>query len=714
MTIAATAELGCAIRITTVGPTVQVFRIADASTIDNGAGEQYDPDLIAADHSGDTIADPTSPIADAGSLTVTIANRAGQLWSALNSGVVMGGALVEAWLTVNQEFDSTDEPIWAGTIAEDWSSIDDESGKFVADGPMGMLDGLKLPYRTINADDNPNAPSPSIGKVRPMRWGSWGGGGRRDAQAYVIDRATMEVCVLETLCPDGSHVVPAAVIDIPNHGGHSYPGLDSGHYVVASGEVDLTKLQQMASHMNQARRTIAYDNTVSRNEANGTYRIGGTSTGLVTVRIADPPEDTPDPVTPDPCATVTVTEDPEDPTIQEQCPTTPPRVPHDSWGGRRLGHFPGDADTGEPDFDPETDLIFGARASYVGKNPSGVGYHNNHSDFGGILYDMIARFLGFGDDAMDQPTFFSAEDWPGGPGTQTELTAKNSPRLEVQYDAREVIASGLWENGAALVVRAGKMSLVKLDPMGSPSGVAYAITPSVVSDGGFSFAPGRWGRFANDVYMTAFGHPLDPTQFAKASAHRQNADSIAERIAAKLPPLVTYTVGEEYGRAYTLWLDGADDARFKARCEEILGLLSSRQALYDVTIVPPTEDTAAVLAIPLGGHVSLVWPNEDDSLGEPRGAAPAIPEDEPAVCLVIGRKVDLLNHTVQLRLLRFIGTADGESGCIYLRVAPESPTFPAELCGGDATTWDDGLTDAQKDWWMCNLGGTDLSCTAPV
>jgi hypothetical protein len=210
----------------------------------------------------------------------------------------------------------------------------------------------------------------------------------------------------------------------------------------------------------------------SHSTTNGTYRIGGTSAGGCAIRVADPPADTPDPETPDPCVTVTVTEDPEDPTVQEQCPTTPPRVPHDSWGGRRLGHFPGESDTGEPDFDPESDLIFGARASYVGKNPDGIGYHNNHTDFGGILYDQIARFLGFHGDFLDKPTFFSPEDWPGGPGTQTELTAKNSPRLEVQYDAREVIASGLWENGAALVVRAGKMSLVKLDPMGSPSGVA--------------------------------------------------------------------------------------------------------------------------------------------------------------------------------------------------------------------------------------------------
>lgn len=696
-------ELGCAVEIVTVGAVVQTYRVADVTTWDSGASVFYEPDLYGIDDAPSTIPDPMTLIASAVSFSVALMNRGGRLYAALNAGVTFEAATIRVWRTRNQTFDSTDDPYLAGSIDGEATGLDDDLGTFACTGPLRLLDGIQLPYRTINATDEPNAPQRSIGKVRPMRWGSWGGGGHRDSQAYCTNATNGEICILETLCPDGSHVSPSAVISTPDHGGNSYPGLDSDQYFMRAEKFDLGNLPQMASHMNVHRRTLAYNNSSSRSTTDGTYRLGGTSTGLVTIRIADPPEDTADPETPDPCETVEVTEDVDDPTIQEQCPTVPPRLPHDSYGGLRAGHFPADTET--IGFDPENDLILGTRAGYVGRNPDGDTYHNNHTDFSGIVYDMLFRFGGIGSDYADQPVFFAPGDWPGGPGTQTELTYKNSPRLEQQYDIRELLASGCWENGALLLERAGKISLRRFDPLGGGSAV-YAIEPRVISAEGVRLVPGRWGAFYNDVYFVAFGHPLDPTQLSKASAHVKNQDSIDQRIAAGLPPLVTYYVGEEYGRKHGLWLDGGARTQFAERAGAMCSFLSSRHAIYEVHLQPPVEEVDDVMAIELGDHVTCYWPFGDPDLGPARTGSAFIPEDDPATCLVIGRAPNLFNHTMKLRLLRLLGPADGTAACEqYGTYMAGTETFPSTLGGGAMQPFDEaGWTDAQEEYALCSGG----------
>jgi hypothetical protein len=644
-----------------------------------------------------------SPVSAPISFRVTVANRNGQLWEALNAGVTFDSARVRVWRTRNQTFSSTDDPYRAGNIDGEANDLSDDSGSFSARGPLSLIQG-QLPHRVINEDDFPNAPQRSLGQVIPMRWGSWGGGSLRDSQGFCVNKNNGEIKILETECPDGTSIMrPSAVISTPDHDGNNYPGLDSDIYFMNAGEFDLANLPQMASHANQARRTLAYNNSSARDTSEASFKLAGTSTGLVTIRIAEPPEDTPDPETPDPCATVTVTEDPEDPTVQEQCPTVPPRMPHDSWGGLRAGHFPADTET--IGFDPENDMILGTRAGYVGRNPDGDTYHNNHTDFGGILYDMLFRFLGIGSDLADKPTFFAPLDWPGGPGTQTDLTYKNSPRLEKQYDIQEIIASGCWENGALLTERAGLISLRRFDPLGGGSSV-YDITPRVVSADGIRIVPGRWGSFYNDVYFIAFGHPLDPTQHPKTTAHVKNQDSIDQRIAAGLPPRVTYYVGEEYNRKHGLWLDGGAHPQFKERAGAMLSLLSARHVIYEVTLQPPVEEVDAVMAINLGDHVTAIWPFGDPDLGPARTGTAFIPEDDPATCLVIGCAPDINLHTMKLRLLRLLGPASGETACeVYGTYMAGTETFPSSLGGGAMQPFDEaGWTDDQEAYAMCNGG----------
>ncbi len=165
-------------------------------------------------------------------------------------------------------------------------------------------------------------------------------------------------------------------------------------------------------------------------------------------------------------------------------------------------------------------------------------------------------------------------------------------------------------------------------------------------------------------------------------------------------------VGDEYGRKHGLWLDGRYDSAFAQRAGEMVGFLAARQAIYEVTLQPPVEESATVMAIELGDHVTVVWPFGDPDLGASRTGEPFIPEDEPASCLVIGRAPDPVNHTISLRLLRFLGPASGEPACeVYAQYMDAAATFPADLGGGAMVPFDAGtFSDAQEAYALCNGG----------
>lgn len=700
-------QVGTAARITTVGATIQTYRVADLTTFDTNANVFYAPDLFDISDMAGSIPDSLTPIASVTSCGITLANRAGRWYAALNAEVTFDFAVVEVWRTRNGEFSSASDPYWRGTVDSESYDLDDDTFRLTARGPLAQLEGVQLPTRVIDDTTFPNAPSRNKGRVLPMRWGSWLQAGRFSEYLCVDVTGDGEVRVMDTLCPDGTKIKMAASYGTPNHPGVSgspFPHLDGLAWLIDSSKFDVAKLRQAASHANPDRRTLAYETTSARAEQDASFELGGTTsvvTGAVSIRIAEPPEDTPDPVTEDPCATVTVTEDPEDPTVQEQCPTVPPRLPHDSWGGLRAGHFPGEADTGEPDYDPEADMILGYHGGYVGYNPDGPSGVNNVSSFGGILWEQ-ARFAGIAA-SLDAPTFFHPGEWDE--GTQEGLSFKNSPQLEQQYDLAALWAAGCVENRALLAERAGLISLRTFDPLGSASSVVYAITPRVVSEAGIKIVPGRWGRFANEVVFVAYGDGMDPTQNPKASARARNQDSIDQRAAAGLPPIVTYTLGEEYDRKHGLWLDGIDRDAFTVVAKGLVAFLSARQAIYEVTLQPSVTELDTVMGIELGDHVSMVWPYGDTDLGDVRTGSPFIPEDEPAVCLVIGRAPDLVHHTLTLRVVRILGPADGTPTCeAYGTYMAGDETFPAELGGGSMLPFDPEWTADKQSEALCSGG----------
>lgn len=701
------SELGCAVRITTVGAVVASYLAADCVTLDTATGAFYAPDLFDISDMAGSIPDPLTPIASVTSCGITLANRAGRWYAALNAGVTFDAARVEVWRTHDQEFDSSSPPYWRGTVDSEGYDLGDDVFKITARGPMAQLDGVQLPTRIIDDTTFPNAPSRNKGRVLPMRWGSWLQAGRFSEYLCVDVTGATEIRVMDTLCPDGSKIKMAASYGTPDHPGLSgspFPNLDGLAWLIDASKFDATKLRQMASHWNPDRRTLAHETTSARAEQDASFALGGVTsgaTGLVSIRVAPPPEDTPDPVTEDPCATVTVTEDPEDPTVQEQCPTVPPRKPHDSWGGLRAGHFPGEADTGDPDYDPEADMILGYHGGYIGYNPDGPSGHNNVASFGGILWEQ-ARFAGI-QALLDAPTFFHPSEWTS--GTQAGLTFRNSPQLEEQYNLTDLWAAGCVENRALLAERAGLISLRSFDPLGSPSSVVYAITPRVVSEAGTSIVPGRWGQFANEVVFVAYGDGMDPTQNPRTSVRSRNQDSIDQRAAAGLPPIVTYTVGEEQDRKHGLWLDGIDRDSFRAVAQGLVAFLSARQTVYEVTLQPPVEEADAVMAIELGDHVSMVWPYGDPDLGDARTGSPFIDEDSPAIGLVIGRAPDLMNHTMKIRVVRLIGPPDGTPACeVYGSYMAGDEVFPPELGGGSMLPFNPEWTAEQQSEALCSGG----------
>ena len=683
------SEVGVALRIDTLGTVPATFRIADACTIDNATGEQYAPDLIDLSDLSSSIPGPTTPIATNSAANIKAANRGGQFYEAITDGVVFDSARVRAWLTVDQEFSSGDDPFWAGELDELAIDIDDDALSTTARGPLKALEGIRFPSRLIEATTYPNAPASSQGKLLPVRFGLWTNG-NRFSEMLCTNALTGEVTLLDTKAADGTWIPVAAVNAVPS-GGNEWR--DSLLWLVERSKYDPRNPRGMLAHGPGApRRSVAFVDTTNQDESRGKLRIGNR------VTVADPPEDTPDPVEQvDPCATVTETPT-SDPEVVEQCPASNPDTPKDSWGGERA-----------TDFDPANDVVLGKHGGYVGKNPDGVGFHNNVSSFGAQVWTILRRFIGLLASKLYEPSMFSAEEWPGS-GEQAELSLKNAPQLEEQYDLAAVLAAGAWENGALFYERAGKIALAKSTLLGSGSAVAFEIKPNHVKAGSLRIVRGRFGDYANAVTFVSFGHGIAPDLLPYASAYRENADAIAEK-----GRLVPYYVGQEFSRRFGLWLDGKYDSQIGARAGEMLSLLSSRHQLIELELVPTLDIRAAVMALRLGQVVSLVWPAFDDSLGAPRSSQPLIPEDEPALCPIIGLAPDPIEHTLKLRVLRFLSAGGSDAGtCVYLRVAPETATFPASLGGGDATTYDEGWSAEQKDYWMCTWGGTGRSKTAPA
>ena len=128
-------QVGTAARITTVGASVQTYRVADATTFDTNANAFYAPDLFDISDMAGSIPDPLTPIASVTSCGITLANRAGRWYAALNAEVTFDFAVVEVWRTVNQEFDSSDDPYWRGTVDSESYDLDDDLFKLTARGP---------------------------------------------------------------------------------------------------------------------------------------------------------------------------------------------------------------------------------------------------------------------------------------------------------------------------------------------------------------------------------------------------------------------------------------------------------------------------------------------------------------------------------------------------------------------------------------------------
>lgn len=685
-------ELGIAVRVTTVGAVPFVIRAAWPSTaIDNGLGEHYDPDLLDLSDMASSVASPTNPVASNSSAGLVIANRGGALSAAVNAGVNFDGARLEVWRTRNDEFNSLTDPlVWGGELDELAIGLDDEKLDTTARGPLKALEGIKYPNRYVTGDDAPQA---TLGKLIPIRFGYWANGNRY-SELLCTKASNGEVTLYDSHAAGGGFIKCAAVNAVPSGGRQA---LDSLVWLVERSKYDPTNPRGMMSHgPGSPRRSVAYIDTTNQDENRATFRIGNR------VTITPPPEDTPDPVDQvDPCQTVT--EEPtSDPAITEQCPAVPPDVPHDSWGGVRADEF-----------DPENDVVLAKHGGPVGINPDGDGYHNNVASFGGICDTILRRQLGIPTSKLKTSTFLSPTEWPG-QGTQTELAYVNAPQLEESYDLLALLAAGALENRALFYEDAGKIALRRARFVGSGT-VAYAIEPRVISASGIpTVVKGRWGDFANAVTFTAFGHGIAPDLLPYASVYRENADSIAERLAAGLLDRVPYVVGQEFNRAFGVWLDGRNKEQFKAVAGDLLAILSSRHQIIEVTVVPPLDELATVEALKLGDLVSLVWPSYDDGLGVPRARQPLIPTDEPAVCPIIGINPSQFDAVFTFRVLRYLGAGGTTaSACTIAKYTAPDATFPAELGGGSMTEWDDGWTDEQKAYATCNGGFYGRSVYGP-
>jgi hypothetical protein len=679
----ATDRIGVALRMTTVGPTVAVFRIGSSNCVDNGTGEQYDGDLIAWPEFTISVPGPTSAIATTGSISISIANFAGELSQAVNEGVTFEGAQVESWWTINEEFDSLTDPVlFGGEIDEESISLDDDRLECSAFGPMRALENIQFPSRFIT---DPDAPSQNRGKLLPVRFGRWGNGNRY-SEFLCTNALTGKITLHDSKAADGTWIRMSAVVGIPT-GGNKFQ--DSDKFLIARADFDPRNPKAALSQgLGSKRRTLAYIDCTGQDENRATFEIGNR------VEVVPPPEDVEEPVEPvDPCVVVEATPVEEDPTLTEQCPATDPRTPKTSKGGERA-----------TEFDPENDVVLGKHGGPSGINPDGDTYHSNVSSFGGISDTILRRYIGVHADKLATETFLSPTEWPG-TGTQTGLTYQNAPQLEQQYALGALLAQGALENRALFYEDGGKIALRQARFVGSVSDVVYDIDPSVVVAGSFKVVPGRWGVFANDVTFTAYGHGVAPDLLPYAMAHAENADSIAERAAAKQIPRVPYVVGQDLNQTFGLWLDGARQDQFTEACGDLLAILSSRHRILEMVLCPPVEEFADVKSIRLGDFVRVVWPSCDDSLGVPRSRQPLIPEDEPAICPVIGLSPSPINGTFKLRVVQYISAGGSDAGlCVYAKYMDPSATFPAYLGGGPMLPWDDEWTDDQKAYASCHGG----------
>lgn len=678
-----TDRIGVALRITTAGPTPAVFRIGSSNCIDNGLGEQYDGDLIDWPSFDLSVPGPTSRVATNSSITLAIANFGGALSQAVNDGVTFEGAQVESWWTTNEEFNSLTDPIlFGGKIDSESIDLTDERMDCSAYGPMQELEGVQFPSRFVTEEE---APARNRGKLKPVRFGRWGNGNRY-SEFLCINAATGKILVHDSKAADGTWIKMSAVVGIPT-GGNKYQ--DSDKWLCLSSEFDPQNPKAALSQgLGSSRRTLAYIDCTGQDENRATFEIGNR------VEIIEPPEDVEEPVEPvDPCVVVEETPVEEDPTLTEQCPATDPRVPLTSKGGVRA-----------VDFDPENDVVLGKHGGPSGQNPDGDYYHSNVSTVGGICDTLLRRYIGVHPDKLKTSTFLSPTEWPGS-GTQTELNYQNAPQLEQQYDVSALLSQAALENRALFYEDGGQIAMRKARFVGSVADVVYAIDPSVVAAGSFKVVRGRWGKFANDVTFNSYGHGVAPDLLPYATWQGVNQDSIDERAAAKQIPRVPYVVGEDLGLTHGLWLDGAAKAQFKEVGSDLLAILSSRHRILEMLLVPPVEEIDDVKAIRLGDFVSVVWPSCDDSLGVPRSRQPLIPEDEPAICPVIGLSPSPINGTFKLRVVQYISAGGSDAGlCVYAKYMDPAATFPAYLGGGPMLPWDDEWTDDQKAYASCHGG----------